>query len=240
MKKAVIAIAVISIIFGGIFFWNYKTPEERMAQQERNLDSAMVRIQLAGKDFNIPVRYMYGETQEKYYQWPAAKSGRVKVDYISLSVMMPDLRPYYKEEDKKWKKLGRGDRVDIMISEVKKNNVKDWFVSSLGRARSMKNPETGIAFLKPGNDIPGLIHFSGKHDDVYYTNYGDNIIITCFKIGYSPHPSCQSKSSYMRDFVLDYSYGVPYFSEWQKIDDGLKSMFNGFARAAQLEIKGRE
>ncbi|MBB3105398.1 hypothetical protein [Azomonas macrocytogenes] len=69
MKKSWMAIGVVLIITvtGLMAMWP-ESKERRRQQEMENLETEVIRINLAGHYFDIPMRYMYGQAIEKNYQ----------------------------------------------------------------------------------------------------------------------------------------------------------------------------
>lgn len=120
-----------------------------------NLDTGLVKIEIEGHRFDIPLRYMYGQTIETYDRWPTPKLEREIVGGLSLSVLLPDMRPYYKEDDAKWKVQGHGDRVEVDLTKGVPRG-------KLSRKAIFDFAEQG-RFYSSEPDIYGLIHFSEKN-----------------------------------------------------------------------------
>lgn len=120
--------------------WYFSTTPTQ-EQSQMNLETGIVKIEISGQHFDVPVRYMYGEAIESYQsrKWPTPKSGRTHVDSLSLSVLLPELKPYYPEDDAKWKVRGHGDRVEVSFG--KPVGAADWFENI------QKNPEGEKKYL---------------------------------------------------------------------------------------------
>lgn len=209
-------------------------------QQTRNLETEVIRIELAGQKFNVPMRYMYGQAIEKYRQWPKAKPGRVDVGALSLSVLLPALRPYYPEDDARWKVLGHGDRLEVSI--MKPVGGGNWYVPL--RDRYLQGKEPGQ--LTREVDAMGLMHFSRSSTDDYFPSEASHeLAMTCDspdgRRGRKglPFPSCRVKSNYRPGIVLEYYYGLEHLPRWQEIDNDLKAMFDQFARVAASESQSQ-
>lgn len=193
-----------------------------------NLNTEVVRIELAGTYFNIPMRYMYGQAIEKYHQWPKAKQERVVVGALSLSVLLPDLRPYYQEDDAHWKVRGHGNRVEVSI--MKPVGGDNWYQGL--RQRINGEVEEGVTIK--ANGIHGLVHFSTPLSEKYFpTNERIELVASCDRDPNLLSPSCKVKSSYRPGIVLEYYYGLEHLPDWRAIDDGLKAMFDRFEQDNQ-------
>lgn len=200
-----------------------------------NLDTGLVKIEIEGHRFDIPLRYMYQQTIETYDRWPTPKTEREQVGGLSLSVLLPDMRPYYKEDDARWKVLGHGERVEVDIAkgvprgEPSRKLIYDY--STQGRRK--KEP-----------DVFGLVHYSSKTGDTYFTNNkaDQDVWIQCDtsepppKWNGSYSPSCMVDSAYRSGLVLRYVYALSYLPQWELIDNDLKAMFDKFALAAKTPI----
>lgn len=209
---------------------------KKQEREMRNLETEVVRIELAGQHFDVPMRYMYGQAIEKYHQWSKAKKERVKVDYLSLSVLLPDLKPYYTEDDAKWKVRGHGDRVEVTIAF--KDDIKNAGGLRFLHERILEGVAAG-KYQRIG-EVHGLIHIDEKAWQSYLPADGRELKISCHGEGNVPSPSCNVLSYFRPGVVLDYYYGLNHLPRWREIDDGLKSMFDQFAQAAQSEQSIKE
>lgn len=200
-----------------------------------NLDDGVVKIEIENHRFDIPLRYMYGQSVETYGRWPTPKKERAQVGALSLSVLLPDMRPYYKEDDARWKVRGHGERGEVTIAKPV-GSWSEWYSNVL------KETERFAAegrFYKREPDSYSLIHFSERAGDSYFAQDGQQLAITCDtptpppKWSGSYSPSCKIKSNYRSGLVLEYYYALQYLPQWQEIDNNLKTMFDKFAQAAQ-------
>lgn len=199
-----------------------------------NLDTGMVRIEIEGHHFDIPLRYMYGQSIEKYGRWPTPKADRVQVGGLSLSVLLPEMRPYFKEDDARWKARGHGERVEVTVAKPV-GSWSDWYPHML---KETERFTTEGRFYHKEPDSYNLIHYSGRTGDSYFAQGDQKIAIACDTTEPPPKwngfysPSCKVKSNYQPGLVLEYYYALQYLPQWKEIDDGLKAMFDKFAQAA--------
>lgn len=234
---ATAGIILVLITVGIAMIWPQAKEIYLMKKEERelrNLETEVIRIELAGRRFDIPMRYMYGEAIEKYHQWPEAKKERVKVDAITLSVLLPDLRPYYPDDSARWKVKGHGDRVEMSI--MKPVGKTDWFPWLRDQYWTGKAPGN----VRKESAEYGLIHFHDLGDRYFPENESYELTINCDEPEPGMFPSCKVKSNYRAGIVLEYYYSLKYLSDWRKIDDGLKAMCDKFAEEAQSESLIRE
>ena len=204
-----------------------------------NLDTGKVRIEIEGHRFDVPLRYMYSDALATYGRWPTPKKEVAKVGALSLSVLLPDLRPYYEEDDARWKVKGHGDKVEVSIAKPPGGLPAwhDWYEGSLKRINRLA--DEGRFYQRMPN-IYGLIHYSRKTGDSYYAPEGRRLAIDCDPtvppqgLEGSWSPSCKTKSNYRPGLVLEYYYALKYLPQWKEIDDNLKTMFDKFAQAAEI------
>jgi len=254
-KRWIIAGALLAVVAAGVVaIWPEAKEIYEMKKQERqlrNLETEVVRIELAGQHFNIPMRYLYGQAIEKHRQWPKAKKERVKVDALTLSVLLPDMRPYYPEDDAKWKVRGHGDRVEVTIMKFR-GPPKNWGKRNEINIDLIEKFISEGRFYKRSMDVYDLIHYTDANKQPY--NNGDiyfardrEMRIDCDAINppssdwkgfYSP--SCKVATDHSPGIVLEYYYGINHLPSWREIDDGLKSMFDKLSRAAQSESTNKE
>jgi hypothetical protein len=193
-------------------------------------EDSVVKIDINGHGFDVPLRYMYGETIEKWGNWPKAKKDRIKVDYLKLSMLLPELRPYYPEDDARWKVLGHGERIEVSVMKPVGGIVgTGWFESSLKRTNDSASQGR---FYHRENEKYGLTRFSEKNGSRYFDERNRDLAITCDSPNDVPSPSCKVKSHYREDIVFEYYYGLNYLPQWREIDDNLKKLFDQFALSA--------
>lgn len=190
-------------------------------------DDSIVQIEINGHPFDIPLSYMYGETVEKWGNWPKAKKDRVKVDYLKLSMLLPELRPYYPEDDVRWKVPGHGERIEVSI--MKPVGSAKWFETVI----KILNDEVKRGISHKESEKYGLIHFSEKRADSYIPT-DRSVYINCDKPENVTYPSCKVKANYGEGVVFEYYYGLNYLPQWQEIDDNLKTLIDRFTQSTEI------
>lgn len=203
------------------------SPEE----QKKNLENQVIRIELGGRKYDIPVRYAYGEALEKRGYWPKVKSGRTSVDALRLNVLLPDMKPYYPEDDARWKVRGHGEKVDVTITSS--FGPTDWYPSLKNRYFSGREKEFRIR----GEDIYQLAYFAGRgHLSNYFFPLDEKLelVIDCTRNTDTdiPSPSCSVKSNYKPGIAITYYYSREYLQNWQEIDANIKALFDRFEKTA--------
>lgn len=197
-----------------------------------NLDTGLVKVEIEGHVFDIPLRYMYGQSVETYGRWPSSKAERVQVGGVSLSVLLLDMRPYYKEDDARWIVQGHGERVEVTLAK----SVGSWSGWYSNMLRETERFASNGRFYHKEPDIYNLTCFSEKTGSSYFAKGGYKLAITCDASEPPPKwngfysPSCKVKSNYQPGLVLEYYYALKYLPQWKEIDDGLKVMFDKFAQ----------
>lgn len=237
MRKKLVftGILLAAISAAVVALWN-KSGEKRAEREMRNLETEVVRIELAGQKFDIPMRYMYGQAIEKHGQWPAAKKERVKVDALTLSVLLPDLRPYSPEDDARWKVRGHGDRVEVTIAKLGAGE-RGWAKWLLNRIEKESAEQPGTPRR---NQVYGLDHFATPVFDEYFPVDRPDLNISCDRKQAVPSPSCKTKSNYRTGTVLEYYYGAAHLPRWREIDTALKGMFDEFLQPQNDQLLQRE
>ncbi|MDX1253615.1 MAG: hypothetical protein IDH49_15455 [Gammaproteobacteria bacterium] len=216
--------------------WRERMAENMAEEGRRNLESEVIRIEMEGHRYNVPMRYAYGQAIEKRGYWPTAKPERVKVGALSLSVLLPDLKPYYPEDEARWKVKGHGERLEVDITGS--SGSQGWLHQL--RDRYLRGEEK-LSTRMP--DAYGLTRFAFKRMEDAYFPIGDDfeLIISCDK---NPEnldpknfysPSCRVKSNYKADIVLEYTYARKYLQNWRQIDTDLKTLFDRFEQSATTE-----
>lgn len=204
-----------------------ESEEERKARNAFNLENEIVRIDIAGQHFNIPMRYMYGEAIEKYRRWPKAKRERIKVGALTLSVLLPDMRPYYPEDDAEWTVRGPGKRIQVTIEARRTSN---WYNMDLALDYAKK------AGYHISNTKEGFLKIIEPSSASYYYSTDDLILMaSCTTNPSHDFHSCHVHSTYKEEINLSYWYGREYFDAWRDIDSSLKKMFDVFFENAHKE-----
>jgi len=193
-----------------------------VTDQDNRLEHGIVKIELAQYKFDIPLRYMYGESVEKWRIWRKPKKGRTKVDYIHLSMLLPDLRPYYRKDDARWKVLGHGDRLEVNMSKSEHT----WFNFATKNIREYARQNK---FYIKREEHYGLTHFSGKNTETYFSSQGVELMMDCtHKTKLRVSPGCIVTSNYQDGLRLEYTYALSYLPHWHEIDTNLKRLFDSF------------
>ena len=202
------------------------SPEE----QKKNLEEQTIRIELGGRKYDIPVRYAYGEGFEKHGYWPGVKKERIPVKAFSIDVLLPDLKPYYPEDDAEWKKLGHGKKLALSIMQ---EDSKNWYSSA--RKSFFNNQEL---YHKRSDDVYDLAYFEptgGLRDEFFPLDENVELNIDCTpkkKLDSTPSPGCSIKSNYKNGIIIDYFFSRDYLKNWREIDRNLKNMLDGFEQTA--------
>lgn len=218
-------------------------PSEEKSQM--NLDTGIIRIEIEGQRFDAPLRYMYSYGLATHGRWPTPKKEVAKVGALNLSVLLPDLRPYYPEDEARWKERGHGDKLEVLFMKFNGPKEKWGLRNEINIAHEEK---FGIYVRAPDNH--GLIHYTDANKEPYdagdkYFATDRQLRISCDSVEppdsnqkgfYSP--SCNVSSNYKHYLDLEYSYALKYLPQWKEIDDKLKALFDKFAQAAASEGSG--
>ena len=202
------------------------SPEE----QKKNLEEQTIRIELGGRKYDIPVRYAYGEGFEKHGYWPKVKSGRTPVGALTLNVLLLDMKPYYPEDDARWKVRGHGEKVDVTITSS--YGPADWYPIFKNRYFSGQD-----LYTKRTDDVYELAYFAstgGLDDSFFPLDEKQELSIGCTRKTdtETPYPSCKVTSNYKPGIALSYFYSREFLKNWRQIDANLKAMFDRFEQSA--------
>lgn len=219
-------------------------PSDQKSQS--NLDTGVMRIDIDGHRFDVPLRYMYSYALATYGRWPTPKKEVAQVDALNLSVLLPDMRPYYKEDDIRWKERGNGDKAEVMIAKFR-GPKKNWGMRKMNQEFVAESPH-----YKREPDVHGLFHYGDANrlpydngDRYFYLSQDRKLEISCSPAHPAEgvkgfwSPSCSVVSDYRPYLVLEYSYALKYLPQWKEIDDRMKAMFDKFAQSAQASHSRR-
>lgn len=203
--------------------------ENTKEKSMENLEKGIVKIEISGHKFDVPLRYMYSETYEKYGGWPTPKQERSSVDYLNMSVLLPDMRPYYPEDREKWEALGNGDKMRFSISKHKHSYGEKWlsyiyglYDSGLMKTHSVKNGDVyGFVRFDPaqGNGSSKLIRldYPDTHMDCDLNPSPEMV-----------SPGCSGETLYKDSILVSYSYSTKYLPVWEKIDEAIRKKLDSF------------
>ena len=217
--------------------WRERVSNQTPEEAAKILDQQVIRVEVGGRKLNIPMRYTYSSNFEKYGRWPTAKPERIKTKSVSFSVLLPDMKPYFKEDDAVWKALGPGSKVSVLITDT--SVAPDWYVGLKREYLSGQRSQ----FYEEKRIVGGLMFFAatGGLNHIYFP-IEDNVelVLRCSKEPKRPEfsPHCSSKSNYQEKVALEYVYSRDYFSEWRQVDSKLKALVAEFEQAALSEEAG--
>jgi len=204
------------------------TSDEVKKQSEQNLQNGVVRVEIGGHRFDIPVRYMYWQGFEKHGHWPRPKEGIVKVDYITVDALLPDMRPYSEAHRKSFEMLGVGDKIHMTISYQKGHTHRNF---------GPPPPSSGTEAPVASDEAPGLIIYKDKGkgglDGLIFPSTSYPIRFACFQKKNENSPLCSVTSIYKGGPILEYSYARRYISQWREIDEWVKTLFDRFEQDAK-------
>ncbi|WP_028492214.1 hypothetical protein [Thioalkalivibrio sp. ALE19] len=195
-----------------------------------HLEQEVVRAEVAGQHFDIPMRYFFMEGYAKRGYWPRPKEGRVEVEALAFSALLPDLRPYDPDEKHLWNidGGGRGDRIDVTIwaEDFTENNVR-----AMRRGLDDRDQRLPAEAAKPYGielDNQGLDVFRGAGVRFLPRDESEASVIYCADPENVPSPSCRVKSAFSHGIVLEYRFSLEYLPDWREIDRELGELVMQF------------
>ena len=214
-------------------------PKVMDAKDRQNLVEGIVRINLAGHRYDIPLRYHY-TAWLKYKQWPTPKKDVVKVNGYNIDVLLPDLRPYSDADRHKFEERGWGDKVTIYIAERNPRKPMSEYLEFLRAHKLTENPAFVRLEKKPDTiEAPGLLHYfdNASKKDLFIISEDDTkpyLVMRCDSLGgVPPYPSCHVVTDFSTNLELSYSYGRQHLPQWRQIDARIRELFERFAQDAK-------
>ncbi len=204
----------------------------------KNVDEGVVRINLVGHRYDIPLRYHYTALL-KNKQWPTPKKEVVKVDGFNIDVLLPDLRPYSEAERHKFEERGYGDKVMIYIQERSRIYSVSEYMARLRAGKSTTNTQLPeLEQRATAAEAPGLLRFSDGREDLFVISEDDTrpyFIMRCDIPGEMgpPFPRCWVITDFNTNLELSYSYGRQHLRQWREIDKRIRELFEHFAESAR-------
>ncbi len=211
------SVAAISIFFSGC--------GGRMSE-EVNLNEP-VRYMLAGKKYEVPLGYHYDDFLKRKNRWPNPKDEFTEAGGISITGLIPGVRPYDESVRAEFERLGHGNKISIIISPRISLYPSDEYVQ---RMRGMNRLD-----LLP-SDLNGLAHYwdnqgasdKSKGADLYIKEGdGEYFRLQCPRVG-GPSPSCTVMTVTNSGLQVEYVFSISHLRSWREIDDDVAKSIESF------------
>lgn len=185
-----------------------------------------VRYELAGHRYEVPLAYHYSEALKRRGRWPNPKREFSRVGAISITALVPGIRPYDESVKGEFERLGYGNKIHLMIQPPGSLYPMDEW---LRRMNSMDR-------LKPlASELDGLARYWDNHtgqdeskgDDVYVSQGEEYFVLRCPRV-VAPSPAC-SVTKIGRDGVeIHYSFSTRHLMSWREIDRDIDARIDEF------------
>ena len=180
----------------------------------------------AFRDMNTAILIYKYENESIPSTPPLPKKERIKVEALSLSVLLPNMKPYYIEDAAQWKVKGHGERVEISISDGIHRGIQ---------SREMIEDYAEQGRRKKEPDKYGLVHYLSNAGDTFFTQdvNDQSVWIVCDKKDSVEYPSCKFESAYGSHILFEYYLSLRYLPQWRSIDQKLKKLFTQFESSSK-------
>ena len=192
----------------------------------RNTDlNTPVRYTLGGKHYEVPLGYHYVDSVKRHGRWPNPKDEFSEAGAISITGLLPGVRPYEESTRTEFERLGHGNRISILITpEVTLYPMHEW----LARMNSMNRLQ-----LLP-SELEGLIHYWDNHmgkdvskgEDIYIKESG-YFMLRCPRLE-APSPGCDVTQVSNEGLQIHYSFGKSHLMSWREIDQDVERRIEEF------------
>ena len=195
-------------------------------QSAYNLENGIVKIKIDELYFDVPVRFMYSDTYEKYNSWPSPKSERVNVDFFNMSVLFPEFKPYYPVDKIRWE-MG-GDVVRFSIMRSNENYKESVMIDMINMYEAMVKSGSYTKI----NDFNGLVKYDGVSGGSSVLISADRDLVMNCTFSSSKdmvRPSCSVRFVLKNGLEINYVYPAKYFPDWIKINEKIKNIVISFS-----------
>jgi hypothetical protein len=202
------------------------------------LESNVVKINLAGHRFDIPLGYLYSESI-RLKRWPKPKESVISAKSFHIDALLPDIRPYSCVDHQSFEERGWAQKISIYIKERNPGKPIPEYLAFLRGQRSVKEKSLSRLEKRPyTNAAPGLLHYydNVSDDDIFVVSEDEAtpyFLIRCDITGEVEYPPCKVEASFGDDLELSYTYGRQHLSQWRKIDEGVRKLFGRFVVTAK-------
>ena len=176
-----------------------------------------VKYTLAGKKYEVPLGYHYVDFLRRKNRWPNPKDEFTEVGAISITGLIPGVKPYEESAREEFERLGHGNKIDILISPKASVYPMDEYL------RRMKS--TDRLRMLP-SDLEGLTHYwdnqggadERKGSDVYINEGGSEyFMLQCPRMDASS-PSCSVTKVSDDGLQIEYTFARSHLMSWRAID----------------------
>ena len=184
-----------------------------------------VRYTLAGKKYEVPLGYHHVAFLKRKNRWPNPKDEFTNAGAISITGLIPGIRPYEESRRAEFERLGFGNKIHILITpEASRYPMEEW----LARMKSSNRLQ-----LMP-SDLEGLIHYwdnhtgtdKGKGADVYIKGNG-YFMLTCPRLE-APSPACDVTKLNDDGLEIQYTFSRSHLMSWRDIDSDVDQRIEEF------------
>lgn len=188
------------------------------------------RLSVGGVGFDMPVTYDYSSYSMIFKRkgWPRPPQTRDAVDYLSVTMLLPDMEPYNERNAAEFEALGPGRKVKIALTHLFRP--WDYYFQNFAWRRTP---------LSEHPDIPGMLHYRdemARHELFFSHDYPARNLtrILCPDSRNASDPNCHVETLYRDRFRLEYWFAQRYLPQWREIDRKLRERLDQFALAASL------
>ncbi|MBA3930351.1 MAG: hypothetical protein C0521_12270 [Xanthomonas sp.] len=185
-----------------------------------------VRYELAGYRYEIPLAYHYGEAIKRRGRWPNPKTEFSRVGAISITALLPGIRPYDDSVRDEFERLGYGNKIHLMIRPPGSLYPMDeWLrrMNSTGRLTPLASELDGLTRYwdnHTGQD-------ESKGDDVYIREGEGYFMLRCPRM-VAPSPACSVTRTGRDGVEIDYSFSTRHLMSWRQIDRDVDARIDEF------------
>lgn len=186
-----------------------------------------VKYTLAGKKYEVPLGYHYVDFLKRKNRWPNPKDEFTEAGGISITGLIPGLKPYAESTRAEFEQLGHGNKIDILISPKASVYPMDEYL------RRMKSTDR-LRLLS--SDLEGLTHYwdnqggrdERKGSDVYIKEGGSGyFMMQCPRMD-AFSPSCSVTKVSADGLQIKYTFARSHLVSWREIDEDLDKLIQSF------------
>lgn len=192
--------------------------------QNTDLDTP-VRYTLGGKKYQVPLGYHYVDSVKRNGRWPNPKDEFTEAGAISITGLLPGVRPYEESTRAEFEQLGHGNRISILITpEVTLYPMHEWLarMNSGDRLRVLPSELEGLTHYRDNE----MSKDESKGTDIYIKESG-YFKLRCPRIK-APSPGCDVTKVSNEGLQIHYSFGKSHLMSWQEIDKDVDKRIEEF------------
>lgn len=191
-------------------------------------DERKVLVEIAGENFDIPIKYFYEHYEWTRGKWPTPKTERVHKDMVRIAAYIPGMKQWSPELAEEFSQMG--EKLNIAWITIDGNSTENWLENAMrlrsGTQREASNEESL-------HNLQAFKSDSNK-DETYYLKIKSEekspFAIFCTT---AARRYCRVKFTHKNNIIVHYMLPKKHLKKWEEVHHDTVKLINSF-----IEKKG--